>query len=60
MVIGGGHCNRLQSKVTVNRDFVEAVALLATVNRLMEMDVLSCPTPLTRLIEAAIVQRLPA
>jgi hypothetical protein len=36
MLIGGRHCNRLQSKVTVNRDFVEVVALPATVNGLME------------------------
>jgi hypothetical protein len=34
MLIGGGHCNRLQSKVTFNRDFVEAAALPATVNGL--------------------------
>jgi hypothetical protein len=36
MLIGGGYYNCLQSKVTVNRDFVEVVALPATVNGLME------------------------
>ena len=36
MLNGGGHCNRLRSKVTINRDFTEAVTLPATVNRLME------------------------
>jgi hypothetical protein len=60
MVIGGGHCNRLQSKVMVNYDFMEAVALPATVNQLMETGVLSCPPPLVRLTEVAIVQRPPA
>jgi hypothetical protein len=38
MVIGGGHCNGLRSKVTINRDFVEAVALPVTVNRLTEIN----------------------
>jgi hypothetical protein len=46
MLIGGGHCNRLQSIVTVNRDFVEAVVLPASINRLMEAVTLSCPPPL--------------
>ena len=46
MFNGGGHCNRLQSKVTVNRGFTEAVALPATVNRLMEAGALRQPPPL--------------
>ena len=46
MLNRGGHCNRLQSKVTVNRDFTEAVALPATVNHLMEAGALRQPPPL--------------
>jgi hypothetical protein len=60
MVIGGRHCNRLQLKVTVNREFVEAAALPVTVNRLTETSVLRCAPPLIRLTEAAIVQHPPA
>jgi len=36
MLNGGGHYNHLRSKVMVNRDFTEAVALPATVNCLTE------------------------
>ena len=46
MLNRGGHCNRLQSKVTVNRDFTEAVALPAMVNYLIETDALRKPPPL--------------
>jgi uncharacterized membrane protein YecN with MAPEG domain len=31
---GGGHCNHLQSKVTINGDFTEAVALPTSVNQI--------------------------
>jgi hypothetical protein len=33
MINGGGHCNRLQSKVTVNRDFTEAVSVPTSINQ---------------------------
>jgi len=46
MLNGGGHYNRLQSKVTVNRDFTEAVAMPASVNRLTEAGILERPPPL--------------
>jgi len=46
MLNGGRHYNRLQSKVTVNRDFKKAVALPATVNCLMEAGGLRQPPPL--------------
>ena len=46
MVNGGGHCNHLQSKVTVNRDLTETVALPISVNPLTEAGVLGCPPPL--------------
>jgi hypothetical protein len=46
MVNGGGHCNRLQSKVTVNHDLTEAVALPVSVNPLTEAGVLGCLPPL--------------
>ena len=43
MLNGGGHCNRLQSKVMANHDFTEAIALPDTVNRLMEAGALRQP-----------------
>jgi hypothetical protein len=46
MLNGGEHCNHLQSKVLVNRDFMEAVALPTTVNHLMEAGALRQPPPL--------------
>ena len=46
MLNEGRHCNRLQSKVTVNRDFTEAVALSTTVNSLMKAGALRQPPPL--------------
>jgi len=46
MVNGGGHCNHLQSMVTVNRDITEAGALPASVNPLIEAGVLGCLPPL--------------
>ena len=46
MLNGGGHYNRLQSKVTVNPDFTEAVALPAMVNCLTEAGALRQPPPL--------------
>ena len=41
MVNGGGHCNRIQSKVTTNRNFTEAVVLPTSVNPLTEAGALS-------------------
>ena len=49
MLNGGGHCNRLQSKVMANHDFTEVVALPAMVNRLMEEGALRQPPPLMML-----------
>ena len=46
MLNGGGHCNRLQSKVTYNRDFTETVALPASFNLLTEAGVLGFLPPL--------------
>ena len=46
MLNGGGHCNHLQSKVMVNHDFMEAVALPTTVNRLMEAGAIRQSPPL--------------
>ena len=46
---GGGQSNRLQSKVTVNHDFMEAVTLPTMVNPLMEVGALRCPPPLINL-----------
>ena len=43
MLNGGGHYNRLQSKVTVNRDFTEAVALPTSINPLTEAGALRQP-----------------
>jgi hypothetical protein len=45
-VNGGGHCNRLQSKVTVNRDFTEVIVLPTSVNPLTETNTLGCPPSL--------------
>jgi hypothetical protein len=59
MLNGGRHCNRLQSKVTVNRDFTEAVALPATVNCLMEAGALRQPPPLM-MINGGSCPKLPA
>jgi hypothetical protein len=42
-------CNRLQSKVTVNRDFKTTVAMSVSVNRLTEAGGLRCPPPLMKI-----------
>ena len=49
MLNGGGHYNHLRSKVMVNRDFMDAVALPTTVNPLTEAGALICPPPLINL-----------
>jgi len=46
MLNGGGHCNHLQSKVMVNHDFMEAVALPTMVNCFTEVGALRQPPPL--------------
>jgi hypothetical protein len=45
MLIGGGHCNRLQWKVMVNRDFVKTVVLHASINQIIKWKTTSPSRP---------------